>query len=149
MKTLLLAILLGVGPSILGAVVGLPEGGAKCPVCRMDVTSQSKTVYSATREAHGKKEPLHLCSYSCAHAFHAKRPEGELFAHDFETGEAVPSADAWYLVKSKKIDGEVEFGMAPIVAAFKDEARAKALQEKLKDGKVVHGLAAVEKTYRK
>lgn len=148
MKPLLLALCLFAATS-WGAVVGLPEGTTKCPVCRMEMTQKSKTVYSTRTEKAGKPETLHLCSYSCAHAFHTKRPEGSLFAHDFETGEAVPSAAAWYVVKSQKIDEEVEFGMAPIVAAFKDEARAKALQEKLKDGKVVHGLSAVEAAYLK
>ncbi len=148
MKSLLLALCL-FASTAFSAVLGLPEGSNKCPVCRMEMTQKSKTVYSTKTEKVGKPETMHLCSYSCAHAFHLKRPEGALFAHDFETGEAVSSAEAWYVVKSQKIDEEVEFGMAPIVAAFKDEARAKALQAKLRDGKVVHGLTAVETAYQK
>lgn len=148
MKALLFAVSLWLAAPAFAAIVGL-SAGAKCPVCRMEITPQSKTVYSTTAEKGGKKETLHLCSYSCAHAFHTKRPEGQLDAHDFETGEAVPSTAAWYVVKSRKIDEEVGFGMAPIIAAFKDEVRAKALQQKLQDGQVVHGLAAVETTYKK
>ena len=148
MKALFFLFALLTPLSIFGAISNL-AADTKCPVCRMEISQQPKTAYSTVRDEKGKKETVHLCSYSCAHAFHTAKPQGALDAHDFETGEAVGANDAWYVVKSKKIDVEVGFSMAPIIAAFKDEARAKAFQEKLKDGKVVHGLPAVESTYKK
>ena len=143
MKTLLFILFLTLGGPAWSALPG------KCPVCRMNVTAESKTLFSTTRPADGKETTVHLCSYSCAHATHKARPNAPIFAHDFETGEALGAADAWYVVKSAKVVELVEFPMPPVVAAFKDEARARALQQKLKDCAVVHGISAVDKTYAK
>lgn len=147
MKKLCLVLGLAFSVALSAAVSGLPEKGAKCPVCRMNVTADSKTAYSAVRTEKGKAETVHLCSYSCAHAFHRRDPKGALQAHDFETGEAVPAESAWYVVKSTAIASQVDFSMPPVVGAFKDEARAQAFQKKLGDGRVVQGLSSVEKQY--
>lgn len=138
---ILLALLLGFATAVQAAI---PQG-AKCPVCRMPVTTETRTAYSAERD----REPTHFCSYSCAHAFHKKRPGSPLFARDYHTGAEIPAAEAWYLVKSARIAEEVEFGMAPVVVAFKDEMHARSLQARLKDGIVVRGIAAVDRTYEK
>ncbi len=149
MKSLIFVLSMALAQVAWGLVPGLSPQGTKCPVCRMTVTPSSKTVYSSRRDSGEKAELVHYCSYSCAHAFHHRKPDSPLFTHDFETGDSVSSADAWYVVKSKKIDNEVDFAMAPIVVSFADEARAKAFQLKLGDGKVVQGWKAVEQTYQK
>jgi hypothetical protein len=149
MKRLFFLLLAALATPLWANVAGLPEAGGKCPVCRMNITARSKAVFSTTRPEGGQEKTVHLCSYSCAHANHKGRPDAPLFAHDFETGEAVRAADAWYVVKSAKVGDLVEFAMPPVVAAFKDEGQAKALQQKLKDGAVVHGISAVDKTYDK
>ena len=136
MKTTLFAFLLSLSLPVWGVLAGLPAGGAKCPVCRMKIGPESKTVFSALRVEAGKETLVHVCSYSCAHALHKKRPESPITAYDFESGEAVSASDAWYVVKSQKVADQVEFGMPPVVAAFKDEVKAKALQQKVNEGAV-------------
>lgn len=149
MKSTLFAFFLSCALPLWAAIPGIPATGTKCPVCRMNIGPESKTAYSSTRMEAGKETVVHVCSYSCAHALHKKRPESPLMAHDFETGQPVKADEAWYVVKSAKISERVEFGMPPVVAAFQDETKAKALQETLKDGTVVHGLGAVDKSYEK
>lgn len=116
----------------------------KCLACGMDVAQGAKGGFESKKE----QKPVHLCSFACAQAFHKRAPETPLFAYDFSTGNQVDVKLAYFLVKSKNILKEVEFGMPPFVAAFSDEISAKKTQTRLKDAEVVKGYEALEKALK-
>ena len=122
----------------------LAATSSTCAVCGMKVKPNAKASFEAIKE----EKPIALCSYTCAHRFNSKYSESALFTFDFDTGSKLDAKSAYYLVKSSNVLKEVEFGMAPTVVAFASEAEAKKNQTRLRDGEVVKGYEALEKTFK-
>ena len=115
-----------------------------CVVCGMEVKPNAKASFESIKE----EKSVPLCSYTCAHRYHSKYADLPLFTFDFDTGSKLDAKSAYYLVKSHNVLKEVEFGMAPTVVAFASEAEAQKNQTRLKDGEVVKGYEALEKTFK-
>lgn len=118
----------------------------ECSICGMKTSTDAKTGFDSVRDG----KPVYFCSFACAHRFHeaAAHKNAPLSAHDYQTGAAIDSGSAYFLVKSKNITKEVDFDMPPTVVAFATESGAKEVQSRLKDGEVVKGLDAVTKAYK-
>ncbi len=123
---------------ILVSVASAKE--ADCVVCGMKVKEGARVGFEAVHE----NKAIHFCSFACASAFHKKHPDSALRAFNYLGGEPVDAAKAFYLVKSKGLLKEVEFGMPPVVAAFSSKADAEGAAKRLGDGKVVQGLESVK-----
>lgn len=124
----------------------IPSGfaaDAKCPICNMVIQKDSKTAFESVRE----NKPVHVCSFSCAHRFHKRFPDAEIFVKDYVSGKRISAKVAFFLVKSKNILKEIDFEMPPTVVAFSTEADAKKVKARLGDGELVQGFDALQKVY--
>jgi YHS domain-containing protein len=129
-------------------LVAIPLGAAteatlKCPICGMKFKPSAKTSFEATHE--GKE--LQVCSFACARRLRKKYEKDPLYAHDFHTLKKIDSTSAFFLIKSKNLLKELDFDMPPSVVAFSVEADAKKVRDRLMDGEIVNGFAAMEKAY--
>ncbi|MBI4403782.1 MAG: nitrous oxide reductase accessory protein NosL [Deltaproteobacteria bacterium] len=122
---------------------GLPEP-SRCVICGMEIKKDAKIIFESVRDG----KPIHFCSFSCVHSFHSKYRDAPVFVYDFNSGKKVNAQSAFFIVKSKNILKELEFGMPPAVVAFLDEASARKVQVRLKDGEVVRGYETLEKMFQ-
>jgi hypothetical protein len=129
--------------SLVLAVAIASAAPENCSICGMSISSASKTTFTTERDG----KTTEFDSFTCASRFQAKYPKAALWARDFLTGKKIEASKAFYLVKSEKIQKEVEFGMMPTVVAFADEAEARKKQKALGDGEIVKGFAAARKAY--
>ena len=129
---------------VLQVALAHAESPVTCAVCGMEMKPGARASFESIRN----EKPVYLYSYSCAHAFHSKYPDAPLFAFDWDTGSKIDVKSASFLVKSKNVLKELEFGMAPTVVAFSSEALAKKHHDRLKDGEVVKGYEALEKIFQ-
>ena len=116
-------------------------GELHCGVCGMTLPENAKN--HIILKSKGKKEPLHVCSPSCAHKAKKYDPSlTEADVVDFDhPGKSLDGNKAFFLIKSEKIKTDMgEMAMAPYAAAFGTKEEALAAQKKYGDGKVVQGL---------
>jgi len=119
------------------------ETKPRCSICGMFVVDKAAISFEGQRDG----KPVPFCSFSCAHAFHRKYPESALLAFDYVSHTALPVEKAFYVIKSEKLASEFKLAMAPVVIAFAKESDAKAAKERVKEGEVVAGFAAVAKVF--
>jgi hypothetical protein len=120
-----------------------PGDSISCRLCGMHFKEAAKTSFESTRDG----TPLHVCSFSCAKKLRGKQPNAPLKSHDFDTGAPIDAGTAWFLIKSKNVQKELDFDMPPSVVSFSTELTARKTRDRLKDGEVVKGFEKVEKAY--
>ena len=129
--------------SINGAVSAVSDT-VSCAVCGMEAKRHSRIGFEATHEG----KAIHFCSLSCALRFHEKHKDVPILGHNFENGERVDTKDAYFLVNSRKILKDLEFGMPPSVVLFSSNESAKRTQARVGDGQVVRGFGQVAEIFK-
>lgn len=116
---------------------------AKCPVCGMQIKTESKVTFQFTQ----KDTKTEVCSFVCASRFLKRHSDSTLFVKDFPSAEPVDAKKAFFLVKSKNAHKEVETQMLPCVIGFKTEQAALEFKKHIGDGEVVQGFDAALRIY--
>lgn len=124
--------------------VSLAFGSSTCPVCGMEVKPESRTQFEMSHS----KDTKHFCSLSCVETYSKKYSTEPVYLFDYETGEKIPAAGAYFLARSEKLLKELEFEMPPTVVGFKRKESAEKHQKRLGDGKVIQGFESLKKEFK-
>lgn len=129
---------------VSAAALAAPATRYPCAVCGMDVRPGSRAAF----EARDGGKQVYFCGFACAARYKGGNASLNVYGHDFETGKKIDTAQAFFLVRSRRLLKEMEFGMPPAVAIFASRDHARKKQSRLGDGEIVKGFGEALKTYQ-